>query len=147
MAACHNNNDISNFITWLELLSLQLFYWVYNYWVYNYLWLLNYFYCINLETLPKLAIPTPLLPGSGSNPNGSSPYLAGYLAAVAAANGSSLNSSGSHLPMSRPPTSVSSHSAAANLMSAINRWPSPAGGIPPGFPFGGIQNPFLRPGN
>ena len=101
----------------------------------------------NLETLPKLAIPTPLLPGSGSNPNGSSPYLAGYLAAVAAANGSALNSSGSQLPVSRPATSVSNHSAAANLLSAINRWPSPAGGgLPPGFPFGGLQNPFLRPG-
>ena len=100
-----------------------------------------------LEHLPKLAIPTPLLPGHASNPSGSSPYLAGYLAAVAAANGSSLNTSGSTLPISRPTTSVSSHSAAANLLSAINRWPSPAGGLPPGFPFGGLQqNPFLRPG-
>merc|ERR1719367_2678992 len=35
------------------------------------------------HNLPKLAIPTPLLPGSSPHINGSSPYLAGYLAAVA----------------------------------------------------------------
>ena len=101
----------------------------------------------NFETLPKLAIPTPLLPGSSPQLNGGSPYLAGYLAAVAAANGNSLHSNGSQIPTSRPPTSSSNPSAAANLLSAINRWPSPAGGLPPGFPFGGMQNPFLRPGN
>jgi hypothetical protein len=96
----------------------------------------------NLEALPKLAMPTPLLPGSSSHLSGSSPYLAGYLAAVAAANGSSINSNGSQITTSAPnPTT------AATLLSAINRWPSPAGGIPPGFPFGGMQNPFLRPGN
>ena len=101
----------------------------------------------NLEALPKLAIPTPLLPGSSSHLSGSSPYLAGYLAAVAAANGSSINSNGSQIATSRPSVSVSNPTTAANLLSAINRWPSPAGGIPPGFPFGGMQNPFLRPGN
>merc|ERR1719414_1211526 len=99
----------------------------------------------NLEALPKLAIPTPLLPGSSPHLNGNSPYLASYLAAVAAANGSSINSAGSQIATSRPPTSAPNPSAAANILSAINRWPSPAGGLPPGFPFGGMQNPFLRP--
>ena len=100
----------------------------------------------NLEALPKLAMPTPLLPGSSAHLNGNSPYLAGYLAAVAAANGNSINSAGSQIVTSRPPTSTPNPSVAANLLSAINRWPSPGGGLPPGFPFSGMQNPFLRPG-
>ena len=54
----------------------------------------------NLEALPKLAMPTPLLPGSSPHMNGNSPYLAGYLAAVAAANGSSINSAGSQIATS-----------------------------------------------
>lgn len=99
------------------------------------------------HNLPKLAIPTPLLPGSSPHMNGSSPYLAGYLAAVAAANGSSINSVGSQIATSRPPSSAPNPSTAANILSAINRWPSPGGALPPGFPFGGMQNPFLRPGN
>ena len=101
----------------------------------------------NINSLPKIAIPTPLIPGSSSNPSGSSPYLAGYLAAVAAANGSSLSSTGSLLPLPRPAASVSSHTATANILSAINRWPAPASGLPGGFPFNSLQNPFLRPGN
>ena len=79
--------------------------------------------------------------------NSSSPYLAGYLAAVAAANGNSINSVGSQIATSRPPSSAPNPSTAANILSAINRWPSPGGALPPGFPFGGMQNPFLRPGN
>ena len=102
----------------------------------------------SLTSLPKLAMPTPLLPGSSPHLSGSSPYLAGYLAAVAAANGSSLHSNRSQVPPAvRPPLSSSGSSSTANILSAINRWPSPPGGLPPGFPFSGLQNPFLRPGN
>merc|ERR1712110_1131347 len=100
----------------------------------------------SLTSLPKLAMPTPLLPGSSPHLSGSSPYLAGYLAAVAAANGSSLHSNRSQVPSAvRPPLSSSASSSTANILSAINRWPSPPGGLPPGFPFSGLQNPFLRP--